>query len=866
MGNQVQINRHGVSIHGINQMLLCSSLFYFRIPRAEWEDRILKLKEAGYHCVDVYFPWNFHETSPSCWEFEGEKDVAAYLELLKKHGVYVVARPGPYICSEWDGGAIPAWVLTDPGLRIRQAEENWLARVREWYARILPILARYQLGEGGTVILLQLENELDFFDCQNPRAYLSALRDMAREMGITVPVFGCAGQCNAEGATGWAEGVETTYNFYGDVCDPQATPKFSYYYERMQAMGKPLLITETCCDHLFLRREMAAGAKLLGPYNQIGGTNFGFTGSIGNWGPDEAPESFNASWYAGDTLLGPAGEKNGQFGPARLFSSLIHMLGESLAKAESVYDETLQVACDFPTQDRFPLLRLCGGGWLLCLPNLGEKAGTARVDFHGLSFTVEIEGHSAPFLPLEIPLEPFGIPDTLVYATAEWNACKRKEGGTELVFTTASASPRAVIRTPHTELIFTREVVSTEGMTVAFVPPADFSGETNRKREERDIAPEQVCGQARCACVPFDTSSFRPVATGPLEGKGLYRGMGKYRLSATQGKGLLTLGCADILLTWRNGAFVDSSLCCGTSRYYPADGDYELLCYIWAHCNFDDGRLPGLRLTSGKGIRKAVAVKELREFPDNWNFSYAGLEIPEHLTTPAKAIETKMALNKWNSTRLPLTAVYRREICLDPSCGSRILSLEGADTPVWAYVDGSLIGKVNPFDPYLDLTEATRGKDQIELAFYTIRAAGREKMGLPRLYEGLELTECELATVADTRFPALSIPGEGEEKELPISFAGGSLTALSLPIPAMQGKGFYLYAEGRQLLLAISAGGRLLGRLLPGWEKAPPIAGDPNRLYCPASYCGEEKELHLLAFALEEGAELGRVRMEPVNA
>src|SRR5450759_681974 len=192
--NQVALNRDGITIQGDKAILLCASLFYFRIPRAEWEDRIIKLKSAGYNCVDVYFPWNYHETTPEKWDFGGEKDVSEFLSLLKLHGLYVIARPGPYICSEWDGGAIPAWILTDRSLNIRQYDRKYLDAVRRWYGKILPIIAAYQIDRGGTVVLMQLENELDFFDCKNPRAYMGALHDIAREMGITVPLFGCAGQ------------------------------------------------------------------------------------------------------------------------------------------------------------------------------------------------------------------------------------------------------------------------------------------------------------------------------------------------------------------------------------------------------------------------------------------------------------------------------------------------------------------------------------------------------------------------------------------------------------------------------------------------------------------------------------------------
>ena len=82
------------------------------------------LKTAGYNTIDVYFPWNYHETAPGIWDFSENRDVYAFLELAKIHGLFVIARPGPYICSEWDGGGLPAWLAAD-GVSVRQyALEN----------------------------------------------------------------------------------------------------------------------------------------------------------------------------------------------------------------------------------------------------------------------------------------------------------------------------------------------------------------------------------------------------------------------------------------------------------------------------------------------------------------------------------------------------------------------------------------------------------------------------------------------------------------------------------------------------------------------------------------------------------------------
>ena len=173
---------------------MCASFFYFRIKKKEWRARAKLIAGLGYNCVDVYFPWNYHETAPGEFDFSGERDLDYFLSICEENNLYVMARPGPYICSEWDGGGLPAWVLCNPG--VRQNEPAYLRQVERWYSRILPLLAHHQHSGrgGGCIILLQLENELDFFDCKDVGGYVERLRDMALSHRITVPLFTCAGQ------------------------------------------------------------------------------------------------------------------------------------------------------------------------------------------------------------------------------------------------------------------------------------------------------------------------------------------------------------------------------------------------------------------------------------------------------------------------------------------------------------------------------------------------------------------------------------------------------------------------------------------------------------------------------------------------
>ncbi|HML45354.1 MAG TPA: beta-galactosidase, partial [Clostridia bacterium] len=183
----VRLDPNGFILDGKRQVLLVGSLFYFRLPRASWRDRMEKMKAAGYHALDVYFPWNHHELARDVWDFFGERDVDAFLNLAQEVGLYVVARPGPYICSEWDGGGLPAYLFPS-AMRVRDNDPAYLQRVQLWFDRILPLLRDHSHSRNGCVIAMQLENELDFYaESRDRHGYIRALQQMALAAGIDVP-------------------------------------------------------------------------------------------------------------------------------------------------------------------------------------------------------------------------------------------------------------------------------------------------------------------------------------------------------------------------------------------------------------------------------------------------------------------------------------------------------------------------------------------------------------------------------------------------------------------------------------------------------------------------------------------------------
>lgn len=868
--DQVSLSKDGIAINGKQMVLFCSSLFYFRIPRAEWEDRILKLKACGYNCVDIYFPWNFHETNPGCWDFSGEKDAGAFLDLLRKYGMYAIARPGPYICSEWDGGGIPAWVLTDPEMNIRENSPAYLAAVRQWYQHIFSIIAPHQVGSAGTVILVQLENELDFFDCQNPRAYMEALRDMARSLGITVPVFGCAGQANCEGATGWADGVDISYNFYGDECDPTFGEKLHYYAGRMRELGRPFLISETSCDHLLLRRELAAGAKLIGPYNQVGGTNFGFTGGLNNWGPQERPASFITTYYSGENMIGSAGELRPQYFEGRRFAGMIHSFGEALAFAWSVEEKQMNVSCSFPTNTKFYRLELKGGGTLLCIPNLGQKSGTAEISTERLCKTVTVPAHAAPFFPVHVPLSQFGGDGTLLFADGELENSVKADDGLTLTFWTESPSPFAEFEIGGKSFRLTKENNSKNGLR------AVFAGE--RELRSMPLAGVEVPAQAEASKLVTVASmervdfaenlppflSYQKMSVQPLEFAGVYRGMGSYRFDVS-GIGVLLFGGCDIISVNRDGSFQGSFADAGGTRYIGGAGRYQVNAYIWGHSNFADSRMPALMLDSAKGLSKILEVHSIQEMESNWFFSYDEGDDKEPLHVAQRAVETVVSVNSWNSTRAPLCAVYRKTVHPDENCDGFALEIRNPSARISVSVDGKHVAQINSLDPFVNLSDFLTGKTTAELEFRVSKRDWSERVGVPVLYSGKNIQRCEIAAMPEKLLTETvhEIAFSGENM-LPIRISGHSLTAFHFYPNVEPSRSVYLKILGKNILAFVWSGDKLLGRLLQ-WDGSPTMCGNQDLIYLPASYRAKDDGLRLVITALGCDAELSSISFEAVE-
>ena len=177
-------------LNGKPFVVKAAELHYPRIPRAYWEHRIKMCKALGMNTVCLYVFWNIHEQEEGKFDFTGNNDVAAFCRLAQKNGMYVIVRPGPYVCAEWEMGGLPWWLLKKKDIRLREQDPYFMQRVEIFEKEVGKQLAPLTIQNGGPIIMVQVENEYGSYGKDKP--YVSAIRDIVKESGFDkVELFQC---------------------------------------------------------------------------------------------------------------------------------------------------------------------------------------------------------------------------------------------------------------------------------------------------------------------------------------------------------------------------------------------------------------------------------------------------------------------------------------------------------------------------------------------------------------------------------------------------------------------------------------------------------------------------------------------------
>ncbi len=184
-------------LNGKPFVVKAAELHYPRIPRPYWEHRIKMCKALGMNTVCLYVFWNIHEQQEGKFDFTGNNDVAEFCRLAQRNGLYVIVRPGPYVCAEWEMGGLPWWLLKKKDIRLRELDPYFMERVKLFERKVGEQLASLTIQNGGPIIMVQVENEYGSYG--ENKAYVSAIRDIVRQSGFDkVTLFQCDWASNFE--------------------------------------------------------------------------------------------------------------------------------------------------------------------------------------------------------------------------------------------------------------------------------------------------------------------------------------------------------------------------------------------------------------------------------------------------------------------------------------------------------------------------------------------------------------------------------------------------------------------------------------------------------------------------------------------
>ena len=259
------------------------------------------MRAGGLNAVDLYVQWSLHNPKDGVYRWDGIANIEQVVQIAQEEDLYVILRPGPYICAEIDNGGLPYWLATKyPSIKVRTNDSDYLREVEKWYSHLMPPLEKHMYGKGGSIIMVQIENEYGAFNACDAE-YKNFLRDETKKYTKENAIlFTTDRPIDNEIECGFIDGVFMTTDF-GIANLSQVEHNFKRLRE-FQPTG-PLVNTEFYTGWLTHWQEPNArrGAKDLAEtlqymlqmkvnvdfYMYFGGTNFGFWAGANDWGIGE---------------------------------------------------------------------------------------------------------------------------------------------------------------------------------------------------------------------------------------------------------------------------------------------------------------------------------------------------------------------------------------------------------------------------------------------------------------------------------------------------------------------------------------------------------------------------------------------------
>ena len=290
--HRFSLGAHDFMLDGKPFQIISGEMHPARIPKEYWRQRIQMAKAMGCNTIAVYVFWNYLEAVPGVWDFStGNRDIAAFIRLCKEEGMWVLLRPGPYVCAEWDWGGLPFYLLKIPDIKVRCMDPRYMAAVKRYVARLSKEVAGLQCTNGGPILMVQVENEYGSY--ANDKVYLETLRKLWLLNGITVPFYTADGPTafmleagNLDGcAIGLDSGGSDADFAQADKHQPDVPSFSSESYPGWLTHWKEPWQRPDSADILKEVRYLLAHQKSFNLYVVHGGTNFGFTAGANAFTP-----------------------------------------------------------------------------------------------------------------------------------------------------------------------------------------------------------------------------------------------------------------------------------------------------------------------------------------------------------------------------------------------------------------------------------------------------------------------------------------------------------------------------------------------------------------------------------------------------
>ena len=316
-------------IDGKPTIIRCGEIHSARVPREYWRHRLQAMRAMGMNTVCAYLFWNFHEFKQGTYDWSGQADVAEFCRIAQEENLWVILRPGPYACAEWDGGGLPWWLLKKPDIQLRSQDPDFLKAATAWLKDVGRELGPLQVTRGGPILMAQVENEYGFYG--KDAGYMGKIRQALIDAGFDIPLFACNPPYTLK--NGLRDDLFQVVNFgkdpaggFGKLREVQPTGPLmcgEFYPGWFDTWGAPHHRGDTR-QYLADLEYMLKNRASFSIYMAHGGTSFGL------WAGADRPFKPDTSSYDYDAPISEAGWIGEKFQATRELMSKYLEHGETL--------------------------------------------------------------------------------------------------------------------------------------------------------------------------------------------------------------------------------------------------------------------------------------------------------------------------------------------------------------------------------------------------------------------------------------------------------------------------------------------------------------------------------------------------------